>query len=284
MDSVNFKNILRWNLSSGLGDDNVTYRVQYKQDVMNAKVTYTDVCFTSELYCDLTRVSYKSYLRVRMEVNDTAVSDWATIHFDPYTQTIIGPPEVKVSSRSGYLDVSIYGPSVESDGTLFMDKYYKFLYRIAYWKELEPAHVTVINTSQNIHILNKLDEWTTYCLKVQGYETEYDRAGQFSPVVCAKTTSDGRISTLKIVVVFVGALLITTAVTLVLSFVIFKVYRMIRYVFYPSFSFPQHLKEYLGKPFYSTPFLHTPPSEECGECSEQLTFVSEAKDDKEPTS
>ncbi|XP_075053286.1 interleukin-10 receptor subunit beta-like [Mixophyes fleayi] len=273
MYSVNFKNILQWNLSSDLGDDAI-YRVHYKLDFNSKNNFYKEVCITNQLFCDLTMVTYASYVRVRAEVNDS-VSDWAKIHFDPYQQTIIGPPEVTVSSRSGFLDVSLSGPKLESDGSSLKDKYGELLYIMAYWKELDPTHVITMKTSQNTDILNKLEKWTTYCLKVQAYIPEYNKTGRFSPVVCEKTTDDGRILSWKIAVLFLGAMVITIIATIGLTYAIFKAYKMTRYIFFPSYSFPQHLKEYLSKPFYSTPHLPTLPTEEYGESCEQLTFVSE---------
>ncbi|KAG9470154.1 hypothetical protein GDO78_018737 [Eleutherodactylus coqui] len=73
------------------------------------------------------------------------------------------------------------------------------------------------------------------------------------------------------------------AVTLILllTFITIKAYKSIRSIFYPSYSFPQHLKEYLSRQFYSAPYLPSQPPEDCGESCEQLTFVSEETEEKD---
>ncbi|CAI9607590.1 unnamed protein product, partial [Staurois parvus] len=135
MDSVNFKNILRWNPPPGFTEnEDVVYTVQYKIDY-SKQINYSDVCVTPYLVCDLTYITYTCYARVSAAVGGSQ-SDWTTIRFDPYNETVIGPPEVLVSSRSGHLDTVMSGPHLESDHKKesIKDKYGELLYRILYWK------------------------------------------------------------------------------------------------------------------------------------------------------
>ncbi|XP_069616914.1 interleukin-10 receptor subunit beta-like isoform X2 [Ranitomeya imitator] len=193
MESINFRNILRWNRPAELGG-NVSYTVQYKMDFSSERDDYKYICErTHKQQCDSSIITYKSYVRVRTELNSKQ-SDWVTIHFDPDHQTIIGAPNTTVSSRSGYLDVSFNGPFVNSEeyfiGRSIKERYGELTYRVFYWKESDPAHVLNITTEDNTEILHDLKTWTVYCVKVQAYVPQFHKAGKFSPVMCNQTTED----------------------------------------------------------------------------------------------
>ncbi|XP_077150051.1 interleukin-10 receptor subunit beta-like [Ranitomeya variabilis] len=278
MESMNFRNILRWNRPAELGG-NVNYTVQYKMDFSSERDDYKYICErTHKQQCDSSLITYKSYVRVRTELNSKQ-SDWVTIHFDPYYQTIIGAPNTTVSSRSGYLDVSFNGPFVNSEehfiGRSIKERYGELTYRVFYWKKSDPAHVLNITTEDNTEILQDLETWTVYCVTVQAYVPQFDKAGEFSPVMCNQTTEDGRIPSWKIALLFLGSMALSAVFFLLLAYTIMKVYEITQYIFFPPYSLPEHLKEYLSKPFYSAPHLPTLPTEECGESCAQLTFISE---------
>ncbi|XP_073473254.1 interleukin-10 receptor subunit beta-like [Aquarana catesbeiana] len=283
MDSINFKNILRWNPPPGFTEDeDVVYTVQYKLDVSKPK-DYFNVCMTKELKCDLTDIKYKCYARVSAAVGDNQ-SEWVTIRFDPYSETVIGPPEVLVFSRSGHLDISMSGPFVESDSKqdTIKEKYGERFYKILYWKDEDPFQVLAVNTSQSTKTLTGLEKWTNYCLKVQAYMPEYEKEGQFSPTICEKTTSDGRIPWWQIAGVFLITMLFTMTAFLGLCYFGFTAYK--RWRSFPSYSIPEHMKEFLNNPFNNTPTLPPQPLEECGESCEPLTFLSEENEEtKEET-
>lgn len=279
MESFNFRNTLRWNRPADL-KEMVTYIVQYKIDVSSNKVDYKTICVTYEEQCNTSVITYKSFVRVKAQLNPNE-SEWVTIHFDPYIQTIIGAPKLEVSSRSGYLDVSFNGPFVEPDEGSLKEKYGELIYRVSYWKESDPAHVLTVNTTQQMEILHDLETWTMYCVKVQAYVPEFDKAGEFSPLICKETTDDGRTPSWKIAVLFLGSMALSAVLILLLTFFIREAYKTTRYIFFPSYTFPQHLKEFLSKPFYNAPYLPPQPTEECGESCEQLTFVSEEAEEKE---
>ncbi|XP_053312610.1 interleukin-10 receptor subunit beta [Spea bombifrons] len=272
MDSVNFRNILRWIPSAATGEDIVyMYQAQYKLDFEETE--YRNVCVTNATECDFSLVKYKSLIRVRTKLRNN-VSEWVTIRFDPYTQTVISAPRVKVTSRAGKLDVSFSGPT-QSDGSSLKDVYGAWIYRLVYWKENTPSDVKTIETDQNYKILPDLDKWTMYCLKVQVYAYEYNNPGHFSPMVCEETTDDGKPPWWIIAIAFISSMLVTAAAVTGIFYFIFKTYQAGRHIFYPSYSIPQHLKEYLSNPFHSPPYPPTQPMEESGESCEELTFVTE---------
>ncbi|XP_056416177.1 interleukin-10 receptor subunit beta-like [Hyla sarda] len=188
MDSFNFKNTLRWTQPADLEGD-VIYIVEYKIDIPSNRVAYKRICITHEQQCHSSVITYRSYVRVKARKYSDE-SDWVTIHFDPYEETIIGAPDVTVSSRSGHLDVSFKGPLVGAELESLKMKYGELIYRVLYWKESDPAHVLNVSTSQSQDTLRDLEAWTVYCVKVRAYVPEYNKSGEFSPAICKETTNN----------------------------------------------------------------------------------------------
>ncbi|CAH2219256.1 interleukin-10 receptor subunit beta [Pelobates cultripes] len=273
VESLNFKNILRWSMPDTGENVKYTYTMEYSLYFLEPE-DFRTVCITNTPECDFSLVTYESKLRVRAALYAN-VSDWANITFDPYKQTILGPPAVKVTPRAGTLDVSFWGPNEESDGSSVKDKYGYLLYRLVYWKENTNSDGKIIETSQNYETLPGLETWTTYCVKVQVYAKEFDNLGQFSPVICQETTDDGKIPVWMLVLAFLLPMFLVIAVVSSLFYLGHYVYQQARFVYFPSYSFPQHLKEFLNKPFHSTLHLPQQPTEEGGESCEALMFVSE---------
>ncbi|KAM4795618.1 interleukin-10 receptor subunit beta-like [Rhinophrynus dorsalis] len=243
------------------------------------KNNYNDVCHTDVPYCDFSLLSYNSSVRVRAELNGST-SEWVYLTFDPYSQTVITAPEVKIAARAGNLDISFSGPKQE-DNRHLKDKYGRFLYRVFYWKESKPQEVSIMNTTKSFEVLDKLEKWTTYCLKVQAYAPDDDNVGEFSPVLCETITDNGIIPGWKIAITFILSMCISTGTTIGLFYLGHVIYKATKYVFFPNYSFPQHLKEYLNKPFYSMPNLPTQSNEDCTESCEKLTFVSEENEESD---
>ncbi|XP_053561940.1 interleukin-10 receptor subunit beta [Bombina bombina] len=281
MDSVNFKSILRWEPGRLLdGNRTYTYTAQYKLNIPSIR-NYSNVCVgIQETHCDFSRVRFDSLLRVRAELNES-VSGCVQILFDPYTQTIISAPTVKVTSRAGHLDVSFFGPIKEPENLSLKTVYGSLYYNVLYWKASSPSEVTTVTTEETVVILHKLEKWTDYCIKVQAAVPVYYQVGQFSEVICEKTKDDGKTEPWKIVLLFIGSMLIVTAVVIGIYYLILKTYKTTRYIFFASYSFPEHLKEYLNNPFYTTSSML--PIEESVETCEQLTFISEEKEDNSTT-
>ncbi|KAM4701409.1 interleukin-10 receptor subunit beta-like [Discoglossus pictus] len=273
MESVNFKNVLWWDRPKA-PHGNLTYTAQYKVNTRDS--SYRNGCqSTKQTHCDFSWVRFDSLFQVRSESNGS-VSTWVNITFDPYMQTVIGAPKVNVTSRAGFLDVSIVGPIREYDNVTLKSIYGKLLYKILYWKQSSPLEIKTMETEQNLATLEDLAKWTNYCIKVQAIAPEFNQNdGQFSQVVCENSHEDSRTDAWKIAAVFILCMLIAAGVIIGLFYMIKNLYKVTRFVFYPAYSFPQHLKEYLNKPFYSTPHLPTLPSDECVESCQQLTFISE---------
>ncbi|MEE6467995.1 hypothetical protein FKM82_008130 [Ascaphus truei] len=279
MDSVNFKNMLLWSPPAARGGNGTyTYTAQYK---LNTKrLPYNDMCNNTVLtHCDFSiEGNYGLLLRVRAQLH-SGESDWVEIPFDPYVQTIIGPPEVKVTSRAGILDISFSGPIKESDNTPLNQIYGGGRYRVLYWKESTPSAVKTVDSLQNTEILTNLEEWTMYCTQVQLFIPDYNKSGQLSQVICERTTDDGKTLPWVIAVTFMLSMFVVFGIAIGIFYLALTIYKTTRYIFFPAYSLPQHLKEYLNKPFFSTPHFPTQSKEEEGEPCEPLTFVSEEKED-----
>ncbi|XP_068126573.1 interleukin-10 receptor subunit beta-like [Hyperolius riggenbachi] len=272
IDSQNFQTFLQWSPPPGFGEEeDVTYTVQYKLNTRRAGIDFSDICVTQDLTCDLSFITYSFIARVKAAVGNSE-SGWINKAFDPYTETLIGPPDIKASSRSGHIDLIFSGPYIYYPAYTVKEKYGELDYRVEYWKESDPSHVMKLTTNKNTETLSDLDPWTLYCLRVQAYIPGYDKEGQFSSTICENTTDDGRTPWWKLALIFLSMMLFAMLVILGLCFIIYKGYNLHKSL--PRYSIPQHLKEFLSMPFYNTPHLPTQPSEDCGESSEQLTSVS----------
>ncbi|XP_018101421.1 interleukin-10 receptor subunit beta isoform X2 [Xenopus laevis] len=273
MDSVNFNNILRWDPPTTNGSEAYTYAAEYKLDLQRA-TNYTKICQTNETQCDFSVITYDSIVRMRAELN-SSISEWVTIPFDPYSQTVISAPEVRVASRAGYLDVSFFGPMRESDGMSLKDLYGDFKYKLFYWRQSEPSLVTSMDSIQNFETLADLDKWTNYCIRVQAYAPDFNKTGELSKAICEKTTHDGLIPGWKIALTFIIPLFISAVIIVGMFYLGSTIYKVAKYLCFPKYSFPEHLKEYLSQPFYNPPHLPTQGPDDVGETYGTLTLVSE---------
>ncbi|XP_041439113.1 interleukin 10 receptor subunit beta S homeolog isoform X1 [Xenopus laevis] len=234
---------------------------------------YNTICQTNDTHCDLSVINYKSIVRVRAELNGS-ISKWVMISFNPYPQTVITAPEVKVASRAGDLDVSFFGPMRGSDGTSLRDIYGSFKYKLLYWRQSEPSVVTSMDSLQNFETLANLDKWTDYCIRVQAYAPDYNNTGELSQAICEKTTNDGFIPGWKISLAFLIPLCLSPVIIVGLFYLGSRINKVAKYLFVPKYSFPEHLKEYLSQPFYSPPHLTQGPDDGGDPCG-TLTLVSE---------
>ncbi|NWS91705.1 I10R2 protein, partial [Toxostoma redivivum] len=194
----------------------------------------------------------------------------------------IGPPEVRLKSEAGALHVDFWGPWAEGrqDRWPLKQYYGSWKYRILCWRQgsthtqLSAAQVAQVDTPHSSEILAQLEPWTVYCVQVQAVIPDLNKTGQLSRELCEQTTHNGVTPVWVIVTVLVGSMLVVlTAVTLCF-FCTFYLYRLTKHVFYPSYIFPQHLKEFLSKP-PSAPQLFSPlPQEELLVC-DRLTVISQ---------
>uniref|UniRef100_A0A8C8SD31 Interleukin 10 receptor subunit beta n=1 Tax=Pelusios castaneus TaxID=367368 RepID=A0A8C8SD31_9SAUR len=272
MNSVNLKSILQWD-SPTFHKENITYTAGYMSSFSESNTCVSIV----NTKCDFSFLPViGSYtLRVRAESSNEK-SDWVNIIFKPIYDTIIGSPEVKVKSESGSLHIDFMGPDAVYEAKNWSLKHFygSWSYRVLYWKKSNRKEVLTTDTKYNSEILSGLDPWTIYCLQVQAISPELNKTGELSEEVCDKTTHNGRTPVWIIVTVLLVSMLVVLVTVPACFFTFLYIYRQARYVFYPSYSLPQHLKEFLNKPSCSSQFL-SPHSPEEDHTYEKLTVISE---------
>ncbi|NXP07552.1 I10R2 protein, partial [Thinocorus orbignyianus] len=189
---------------------------------------------------------------------------------------VIGPPDVEVKSESGSLHVDFIGPFAERDGDKWSLKQYygSWNYRILYWKNDDKKKVHHIDTKHSSEILSQLEPWTLYCIQVQAVIHESNRTGDLSEQHCAQTTHNGVTPVWLIVTVFIGSMLVIVISVPACFFCSLNLYRLTKYVFFPSYIFPQHLKEFLSTPPSSLQSFPPHPQEE-HLFYDKLTVISE---------
>uniref|UniRef100_H3A666 Interleukin 10 receptor subunit beta n=1 Tax=Latimeria chalumnae TaxID=7897 RepID=H3A666_LATCH len=279
MHSVNLKNVLKWDpVKYGKGP--VTYSVKFTRSIAvrtNFSSIYKDINTTES---DLSSVlspygNYSLQVKARFQNEE---SDWAKApNFNPLYDTIIGPPVVSVASRSGFLDLGI-SISSSIDESEKMKSNYILHYTIKYWKNATNSKVHMIETTQNSETLSELEPWTSYCVQVVANNVAFNKVGQPSPVICETTTSDGKSPAWLIVFAFVSAMAVITVGVTGIFFIFFSISRITRYIFYPSYNFPEHLKEYLSKPHSTDPFMLSDLKKEHKELCNTLQITSEEPD------
>ncbi|NXM78624.1 I10R2 protein, partial [Serilophus lunatus] len=194
----------------------------------------------------------------------------------------VGPPAVKVTSEAGALHVDVSGPFAEQqqDKWPLSQIYGSWIYRILYWKKGSSAglasasRVSHVDTKHNSEILSQLEPWTVYCVQVQALVPEWNKTGQLSRELCEQTTHNGVTPVWMIVTILVGSMLVVVISVPLCFFSQFYLYRLTKHVFFPSYSFPQHLKEFLSKPPTAPqPFSALPQEEDPS--FDKLSVISE---------
>ncbi|NWS66441.1 I10R2 protein, partial [Crotophaga sulcirostris] len=189
---------------------------------------------------------------------------------------VIGPPDVKVKSESGSLHVDFIGPFAERErGKWSLKHHYgSWNYRMLYWKKGSDTEVNLIETEHNSYIISQLEPWTIYCIQVQAVIPEWNKTGELSEELCEQTTHNGVTPVWIIVTILIGSMLVVVITILVCFFSFLYLYRLTRYVFCPSYIFPQHLKEFLSRPPSGLQFFSPLPQEE-HLFYDKLTVISE---------
>ncbi|XP_064261214.1 interleukin-10 receptor subunit beta-like [Passer domesticus] len=279
--SVNLHSILQWDAPS-FPRGNLTYTVQSKSIYYPGDTFET---LRTELrlpQCDVSSLSpYGSYaLRLRAEAGRLR-SPWVTLAFKPMDDTSIGAPEVRLRSDAGALHVDVSGPFAEHEQERWPLRLYygSWRYRILYWKrgstDTDPpsaSRVAEVHSRHGSEVLAPLQPWTVYCVRVQALLPEWNKTGQLSRELCEQTTHNGVTPVWIIVTVLVGSMLVVGTAVTGCFFSSFYLYRLTKHVFFPSYVFPQHLKEFLSTPPGAPqPF---PPREELLVC-DKLTVISE---------
>ncbi|NXO61582.1 I10R2 protein, partial [Phainopepla nitens] len=197
----------------------------------------------------------------------------------------IGPPEVRLQSENGALHVDFWGPLAEHQDSgvmLSLRCNCNCLVIAQLIPQLRPDLpglccaflCSQVDSSHSSEILTQLEPWTVYCVRVQAVVPECNKTGQLSRELCEQTTHNGETPVWVIVTVLVGSMLVVVTAVTVCFFSSFYLYRLTKYVFCPSYIFPDHLKEFLSKaPGAPQPF--PPVSQEELLVCDQLTVISE---------
>ncbi|XP_074956790.1 interleukin-10 receptor subunit beta [Phalacrocorax aristotelis] len=274
--SVNFRSIFQWDAPK-FYKGNISYTVQSKSNVFHGGTYEKEITNLRLTECDVSFLSaYGDYiLQVRAE-SENNHSDWATIRFKPMDDTVVGPPDVKVKSESGYLHVDFIGPFAEHEHDRWPLKHYygSWNYRILYRKKGSDTEVTHVDTKHNSEILSQLEPWTIYCIQVQAVIPDWNKTGELSRELCEQTTHNGVTPVWIIVTILIGSTLVVVIFVPACFFSFLYLYRLTKRVFCPSYLFPQHLREFLSKSPSGSQFFSPLPQEE-HVFYDKLTVISE---------
>ncbi|XP_076602984.1 interleukin-10 receptor subunit beta-like [Chaetodon auriga] len=271
LTSHNMNLELRWAPPEGAAGD-LVYTTEYKSPVTPYRVGCVN---TPHLKCDFTSlnisiVEYGKYTcRVRAQVGEKS-SGWVEskeITLD--TDTIIGSPNVSLFSNGASIDVSIKDPDFKVSD--LKSVYISTTYNITYWKDgqLETAKSISIK-QQNRVVLNDLELWTKYCVRVQIFTDRNPNPSEPSRTVCESTTSKEEAPWVAAIVTFV---IMALAVALVVVAVVYR--KSISHFLCPKDALPQHFKEYLLAPPDSSKYLAMRYSHPPKEIYHQISIVAE---------
>ncbi|KAM9365796.1 interleukin-22 receptor subunit alpha-2 isoform 1-T1 [Pholidichthys leucotaenia] len=165
-DSVDYKNILRWN--SPNNSTSLQYCVQWKIYGRKEWLNVSHCQGTQKRHCDLSSVTSELrewyYARVRASsVSSTDSSAWALSHrFSPLWDTIISPPVLRLSSTDQGIVVRVKPPRE------VVQKKHKNLYFKIYVTHPSGAEEEFdLNCCSHKLALGKLNSSTKYCLQAQ---------------------------------------------------------------------------------------------------------------------
>ncbi|XP_059824689.1 interleukin-10 receptor subunit beta-like isoform X2 [Hypanus sabinus] len=249
--SYNLKHVMTWE-ADALQLSPVTYSVQFQGSFERAtKDNWTDALnctHTPVTECDLLdNLAFfaKYHLRVRTEL-EGATSEWVEIEpFYPYKDTVIGPPSVTVQSEAGVLHVSIKDPVREDERSIRLN-YRDLIYNVFYWEKTDDGNINVRNvTTVSSTLLQDLQAWTTYCLKVHAFVPDLSKEGLSSPVTCSSVTANAKRRAIEAAQVLFIALFSVLLITLGCFLFVIYVRRTVKHLMYPSYSLPVHIREYL---------------------------------------
>ncbi|XP_059822014.1 interferon alpha/beta receptor 1-like [Hypanus sabinus] len=282
MHSINFKNVLKWSPVT-YRKGNVHYSVEYQtyyDNNYNQKHFEKGCTNISVTECDLSNeLAFGAgyYLRVRAEYKDET-SDWTSaIEFEPSHDTVIGAPlAVIVKPRLDMLDVHISEPVNENNNKSMHEYFLDLGYNVSYWEDTEERKIESTYIQQKTITLTNLKPWTTYCLEVKPFMN--NRSTQSSSVTCETTKDDGRVADWKIVVVFLASLCVVFLVIVGIFYASLHGYRIIRYIFFPSYKLPEHIKQFLKEPWLNSPFLPPQTNNLPEEPFDKLIFLSNVQE------
>ncbi|KAM8856792.1 uncharacterized protein AB9W97_020950 isoform 2-T2 [Spinachia spinachia] len=120
---------------------------------------------SSRLWLPLKRVVNKVFiLTVQASYNNTQ-SEKSKVSFNPFTETIIGPPKVSLSGCGNCIHVNISLPADPSSGIEDIKSvYYGAQFRV-FWMKRNEAEQSAVTTSKS-YTVNNLQIGTEYCVQV----------------------------------------------------------------------------------------------------------------------
>ncbi|NXC06283.1 TF factor, partial [Orthonyx spaldingii] len=224
--SINFKTILQWQPKpSGYF---------YTVEIHGQRADIKRKCIlTSETECDVTDVlrnvkeTYTAHILSVMpvEMDDFEEPPYAVSEkFTPYSQTVLGKPEIKDYSQDGAkLNVVFKDPltpyifpngSFQNIQDIFQ---HDLEYKLYYWKDRSSGKKDVTTKSNKFEV--SVDSGTNYCFYVQGIipSRRENRNGQESKVLCTsieKNILDEYGTEVFIILTVIAVTVITLAIVL----------------------------------------------------------------------
>ncbi|XP_043929015.1 interleukin-10 receptor subunit beta-like [Protopterus annectens] len=242
--SINLNSWLLWDPVFYNGK-NVTYTVNYTSTAREVSNELGKDIRVNEFSLSGLTVYGTFILRVRAE-HAGEKSEWtSTPPFYALQNTTFAPPAgLTVISSSGILAISV-GTDEHND---LLGYFSSLVYQITYWENSSHPEVKEAIAEYTYHELSDLKFWTTYCLQVRILIRDSNKMGQPSDIICKMTTDDGKTSALMIIVILFISIAVVSFLTITVFFSGFYIYKTTRFVFFPKYTFPEHLKEYLNGP------------------------------------
>ncbi|RXM35670.1 Interleukin-10 receptor subunit beta [Acipenser ruthenus] len=261
VSSVNLGAVLQWDPVTS--EDNITYTAEFARAYNENH--YIEVCQNiRDTKCDFTgNISAFGIFHFRVKsVQQGNASQWVYVKtFTPDQDTRIGPPsDVKLKSRSGFLDINISDPPMKMKDMTLRNTFVHVSYL-----------VKTIRSEQTFLVLQNLEPWSTYCVQVQ-ISVSFNTAETSRPV--CESTSEGKTPGWMIAVILICSLVAVAAVILFLFFVGFYTYKTVHF-FFPSCKLPEHYKELLTITPNSFAFLDIQNNKELDEICDEISIVLE---------
>ncbi|XP_054433897.1 interleukin-10 receptor subunit beta [Pteronotus mesoamericanus] len=273
MNSVNFKNILEWE-SPAFPKGNLTFTAQYL-----SYRKFQNVCTSTALTeCDFSVLSKygEHVLRVRAELGDER-STWVNLTFCPVDDTIIGPPAMQVEALANSLHIRFLAPRIEKEHETWTMRniYNLWVYKVQFWKNGSDEKYP-LDCQHDFEVLRNLEPWTTYCIRVQGFLPDRNKAGEWSEPVCERTASDDTApSWVVVAAVLVAAVCAACLLLLGCSALLWCIYKRTKHALSRGNSLPQHLKEFLSQPHRNRLLFASFPLSDENEVFDKLSVVTE---------
>ncbi|XP_030143433.4 interferon alpha/beta receptor 2 isoform X1 [Taeniopygia guttata] len=240
MDSHNFQHILSWQAEHDPAvpaSYNVLYRDRRSQSWMSAQ----QCSGIAQLSCELTeefKDTSPEYSVLVQSIGGAQVLNSSVLRFVPLTETILGPPEVNITSCPNCINVTIKLPAshFRAKGKLLslIDIYEELDYDITL-KSLDGEHKRPRQrTTEEVFstVIEELYPSRNYCVSV-GVTASLNRNSVPSPWKCVTTDSEARQGYHEVAVA--GAVCVSLIIAAVL-----KCVHAAGFIF-PKFSLPQTL-------------------------------------------